>query len=81
MVRILARVIAVLGISFGQAAAMNAETVKKFHHAVHIGDINTVRSMISANPALTQTQMPKATTAKARSPSLGKEVTLDLWRY
>jgi ankyrin repeat protein len=52
MVRILARLIAVLGISFGQAAAMNGETEKKFHHAVHIGDVNTVRSMISADPAL-----------------------------
>jgi len=52
MVRILARLIAVLGISFGQAAAMNGEPEKKFHHAVHIGDINTVRSMISADPTL-----------------------------
>jgi hypothetical protein len=31
--------------------AMNGETEKKFHHAVHIGDINTVRLMISADPA------------------------------
>jgi len=52
MSRILAGLIAVLGVSFGQTAAMNGETVKKFHHAVHIGDINTVRSMIAADPAL-----------------------------
>jgi len=31
---------------------MNGETEKKFYHAVHVGDINTVRSMISADPAL-----------------------------
>jgi uncharacterized protein len=48
----LARLIVVLGISFGQAAAVNDETAKKFHDAVEIGDINTVRSMISADPAL-----------------------------
>jgi hypothetical protein len=48
----LATLIAVLGISFGQAAEMNGEAEKKFHHAVQVGDINTVRSMISADPAL-----------------------------
>jgi uncharacterized protein len=52
MVPILARLIAVLGISFGQATAMNGETEKKFHHAVRTEDINTVRSMISADAAL-----------------------------
>ncbi len=52
MFRNLAQLIAVLGISFGQASAMNGETEKKFHDAVRIGDINTVRSMISADPAL-----------------------------
>jgi ankyrin repeat protein len=52
IVRILVRLIAVVGISSGQVAAMNVETAKKFHHAGSIGDINTVRSMISADPAL-----------------------------
>jgi uncharacterized protein len=37
---------------FWEAAAMNGETQRKFHLTVHIGDINTVRSMISADPAL-----------------------------
>lgn len=31
---------------------MDVNTVKKFHDAVHIGDVETVKTMLSAGPAL-----------------------------
>lgn len=52
MLSILGWLIVALSIYSGPAAAMNGEAVKKFHRAVAVGDINTVRSMISADPAL-----------------------------
>lgn len=34
-----------------QSAAMDADSIKKFHDAVQIGDVETVKAMLSAEPA------------------------------
>ncbi|PDT16380.1 hypothetical protein CO670_13570 [Rhizobium sp. J15] len=52
MLRFFLRVIAILGLSFSSAAAANTDVVKKFHDAVHAGDITTVRTMLAAEPSL-----------------------------
>ncbi|MBY3186663.1 ankyrin repeat domain-containing protein [Rhizobium laguerreae] len=46
------RVIAVLGLSFSSATATNAEVAEKFHDAVQVGDVTTVRAMLAADPSL-----------------------------
>ncbi|TBY71898.1 ankyrin repeat domain-containing protein [Rhizobium leguminosarum] len=46
------RVIAVLALSFSSATATNAEVAEKFHDAVHVGDVTTVRAMLAADPSL-----------------------------
>jgi len=52
MYRFFVRVIAALGLSLSSAAAMDANLIKKFHDAVHIGDIAAVRTMLASDPAL-----------------------------
>lgn len=46
------RVLAVLGISTASAVAMDSNAVKTFHNAVHIGDVETVRTMLTSDARL-----------------------------
>ncbi|MBY5549625.1 ankyrin repeat domain-containing protein [Rhizobium leguminosarum] len=52
MLRLFLRVIAILGLSFSSATATNADLAEKFHDAVHVGDVTTVRAMLAAEPSL-----------------------------
>lgn len=52
MYRFFLRVIAALGLSVTSAMAMDASLVKKFHDAVHIGNVASVRAMLATDPAL-----------------------------
>lgn len=42
----------IFGLSFGSAAATDADAVDTFHHAVQVGDVQTVRAMIAADASL-----------------------------
>lgn len=52
MRRFFLHLLAALGISVGPAVAMDTAMIKKFHNAVHIGDVKTVKTMLTADPAL-----------------------------
>ncbi|OWV64659.1 hypothetical protein ATY76_20270 [Rhizobium sp. R339] len=52
MLRFILRVIAILGLSFSSAAAASTDVIKKFHDAVHAGNVATVRTMLAAEPSL-----------------------------
>ena len=52
MKRLLINILAALGMSFGPAAATDANVIKTFHGAVHRGDVKTVQSMLGSDPAL-----------------------------
>lgn len=52
MLRIITGLLAALGISIGVANAQDAETIRKFHNAVHAGNVKAVKAMLAVTPAL-----------------------------
>jgi ankyrin repeat protein len=52
MFRVFVLLLTLCGLCLAPAMASDAAAIKRFHEAVHIGDINTVTTMIGADPAL-----------------------------
>ncbi|MEH0295834.1 ankyrin repeat domain-containing protein [Agrobacterium sp. CCNWLW71] len=46
------RFLAVLGISISSAIAADGDAVRTFHDAVHVGEVETVRTMLATEPGL-----------------------------
>lgn len=46
------RVLAIFGVSVGSAAAVDGDPIRTFHDAVHVGDVDTVRTRLAADPQL-----------------------------
>lgn len=45
-------VLLTFGLSLDSAAATETDAVGAFHHAVQVGDVQTIRTMIAADPGL-----------------------------